>query len=205
MLYSFQHTVCWKEYRIGMAELIEDEMSRNIIAAAEQIAVTKGAGEVNVRKILRTLGITNRVFYNRFHNIDEVLTVVYRQVCVRMRESIISKFDPQGDFFGQIVNIVADTLTLSYRFKMGLNQFVFANDSSSSENYAWWKEEIKRLIELGKERGLVRELDENVMSYAIWCFIRGYNADALARNLPEEEAVSGFRYSFSVLLEGMKA
>lgn len=188
-----------------MAELIEDEMSRNIIAAAEQIAVTKGAGEVNVRKILRTLGITNRVFYNRFHNIDEVLTVVYRQVCVRMRESIISKFDPQGDFFGQIVNIVADTLTLSYRFKMGLNQFVFANDSSSSENYAWWKEEIKRLIELGKERGLVRELDENVMSYAIWCFIRGYNADALARNLPEEEAVSGFRYSFSVLLEGMKA
>ena len=42
------------------------------------------------------------------------------------------------------------------------------------------------------------------MSYAIWCFIRGYNADALGRKLPRETAVRNFRYSFGVLLDGMR-
>lgn len=187
------------------AELIDDGMSQNIIDAAEKIAFTEGAEEVTVRKILRALDITNRVFYNRFHNIEEVLTVVYRRTCIRMRESILSKFDPEGDYFAQIADIVADTLRLSYRLKMGLNQYIFANDSSSFENCEWWRREIKKLIGVGKARGLLRNLDDEIMSYAIWCFIRGYNADALGRNLPEEEAMRGFRYSFGILMDGMKA
>ena len=43
-------------------DLISDEMSRRIIAAAEQIARTSGAESVTVRSILRALGISNRVF-----------------------------------------------------------------------------------------------------------------------------------------------
>lgn len=27
------------------------------------------------------------------------------------------------------------------------------------------------------------------MSYAVWCFIRGYDTDVLAREIPKEEAV----------------
>ena len=57
-------------------DLISDEMSRRIIAAAEQIARTSGAESVTVRSILRALGISNRVFYNRFHNAAEVLDIV---------------------------------------------------------------------------------------------------------------------------------
>ena len=43
------------------------------------------------------------------------------------------------------------------------------------------------------------------MSYAIWCFCRGYNADAVGRHLPMDLAVQNFRYSFSILLDGMRA
>jgi len=43
------------------------------------------------------------------------------------------------------------------------------------------------------------------MAYAVWCFIRGYNADALDRGLPMEKAISDFKYSFRILLEGMRA
>jgi len=186
-------------------ELIRDEMSQAIIAAAGEIAIASGAEKVTVRKILQTLGITNRVFYNRFHNINEVLNIVYENMVLKMRENTFSGFDPDGDFFQQIIDIVAKTLVHSYEIKMNFNHYIFENDSVSNQNYEWWKEEIKKFIEFGKSKGYVKNIDSDIMSYAIWCFIRGYNADALGRKLPMEEAVSNFKYSFGILLDGMKA
>ncbi len=186
-------------------EMIQDEMSDIIIDTAETIALSNGAEKVTVRKILQHLEITNRVFYNRFHNIDEVLNIVYKNIVLKMRSSALCEFDPNGDFFQQIIEIVASTLTTSYEIKLNFNYYIFENDSVSNQNYEWWKGEIKKFIEFGKEKGYVKDLDSDVMSYAIWCFIRGYNADALGRKLPLEEAVTNFKYSFGVLLDGMKA
>ncbi len=186
-------------------ELIQDEMSQVIIKTAEKIAISSGAEKVTVRKILQTLGITNRVFYNRFHNINEVLHIVYKNMVLKMRANALSEFDPNGDFFEQIIDIVANTLVVSYEIKMNFNYYIFENDSISNQNYEWWKGEIKKFIEFGKAKGYLRDIDSDIMSYAIWCFIRGYNADALGRKLPMEVAVSNFKYSFGILLDGMKS
>lgn len=187
------------------AELICDEMSDVIIDTAEKLALTLGAENVTVRRILQALGITNRVFYNRFHNIDEVLAVVYENTILKIRAGITAGIDPDGDFFEQVTDIVANTLIASYENKMNFNQYVFEYDSVSNENYEWWKNEIKKLILLGQSKGCIKDVDPDIMSYAIWCFIRGYNADVVGRQLPREEAVRHFRYSFGVLLDGMKA
>ena len=73
--------------------LICDEMSNRIIEVAEDIATENGAQSVTVRKILQALGITNRVFYNRFRNIDEVLSMVYNGMIPRIRESFSAEID----------------------------------------------------------------------------------------------------------------
>lgn len=185
-------------------ELIVDEMSQKIVDTAEEIAHNLGVENVNVRKLMQVLDITNRVFYNRFHNIEEVLDVIYQRTSLKIRESILSKFDPNKDFFEQIKNIVADTLIKSYENKENLNQFIFESDSQSASNFSWWKGEIEKLINFGKENNLLKDIETEKMSYAIWCFIRGYNADALGRNLPKEQAVEDFKYSFGVLLDGMR-
>lgn len=187
-------------------QLIHDKMSGKIVEAAAKLALSEGAGEVTVRKIIRVLGVTNRVFYNRFHNVEEVLSLVYQDMTVQMRQSVLDHVDLKGDFFKQITDIAAGTLKLSYRLKLGMNQYVFIQDSVSADNFLWWRERIQEFIDLGKGKGLVRpDLDCNKISYAVWCFIRGYNTDALARGIPEEDAVDGFLYSFQVFLEGMKA
>ena len=49
------------------------------------------------------------------------------------------------------------------------------------------------------------ELDEDAVSYSIWCFIRGFAADAIARKLPRETAVNQFAYGFGCFLKGLKA
>ena len=185
--------------------LIQDEMSEKIIQAARQIAFHRGADQVTVRKVLQALDISNRVFYNRFQNIEEVLNIVYERTVLEIRKSIIGKFDPEGDFFSQVVEIVANTLVMSYEYKMKFNQYVFESDSIQGDNFTWWKTEIAKLIDFGIEKGYLRKLDTEVMSYAVWCFIRGYNSDAVGRKLPLDIAVENFKYSFEILLNGMKA
>ena len=102
------------------------------------------------------------------------------------------------------MDAVEKSLVESYDKKMQLSQYVFETDSESQVNYDWWISEIKKLIDYEKERGFIKNIDSDIMSYAIWCFCRGYNADAVGRQIPKEEAVKRFRYSFSILLDGMK-
>ena len=184
--------------------MIKDRMSDTIIKTARRIATLDGIKAVNVRNILRTLNITNRVFYNRFHNIEEVLSEIYRTTALKIRESVHVPIDPKKDFFEQVTDIVASTLVMSYDNKMNMSQYVFESDSVSDVNCEWWRERIKAIIEYAIEKEYIKSLDTDVMSYSIWCFIRGYNADALARGIPKDEAVKNFRYSFGVFLEGMR-
>ena len=187
--------------------MISDEMSDKIIEAARCIATEEGAEALTVRKILVRLNITNRVFYNRFKNIGEVLEIVYKKTVLKIRESIMSDFraDTCEEFFDHVNEVLTNLLILSYEAKKQLNQYVFLNDSISPINFEWWYSEVKKLIEYAKERGFFKpELDSDVLSYSIWCFCRGYNADAVARGLPKEKAVEDFKYSFSFLLEGLK-
>ena len=189
------------------AELISDKMSEKIIETAEMLAISKGARNINVRMILKELGITNRVFYNRFHNINEVLEIVYKNTILKIRESLPEKFEPEGkeEFFRSVMDVIVCSLTRSYDNKMKFNQYVFENDSISKENFRWWCDKIKKLIDYAMEKGYIKKVNSEVLSYSIWCFIRGYNADAVGRNLPREEAVEYFKYSIGFLIEGLKA
>ena len=185
-------------------ELICDEMSQKIIEAAEDIVTVSGADSLTVRKLLQTLDITNRVFYNRFRNIGDVLKIVYKNTVLKIRESVVADFSNETDFFEHVTEMVIGTLISSYDKKMQFNSYVFENDSLSQSNYEWWTTEIKKLIVHAKAHGYIKDVDEDIMSYSIWCFCRGFNADAVGRKLPREDAVRQFRYSFGILLDGLK-
>ncbi len=188
----------------GKEELIRDAMSERIVQAAEELATAEGAHTVTVRKILQALGITNRVFYNRFRNAEEVLDIVYDHMIVKIRRDILASYDETRDFFEYVMDVVERSLIITYDTKMKFNQYVFENDSHSKSNYDWWTREIKKLIDYAKGRGLIKDVNSEILSYSIWCFCRGYNADAVGRHLPREEAIKNFRYSFGFLLEGLK-
>lgn len=189
---------------ISNQELIHDDMSERIVDTAEEVVTVFGVNALTVRKILQKLGITNRVFYNRFHNVEEVLEIVYKNMIRKIRESIIVKLEEGKDFFEHVMDIVVKSLVVSYDTKMQFNQYMFENDSVSQSNYSWWTSEIKKLIDYAKSKKYIKDVDSESLSYSIWCFCRGYNADAVGRGLPKEEAIKNFKYSFGFLLEGLK-
>ena len=111
-------------------DLISDEMSAKIIETVEMLVTSYGAEELNVRRILKELDITNRVFYNRFHNINEVLEIVYRNTIIKIRETMPKNFDVNSkeEFFERVMDIVVHSLTSSYDHKMQFNQYVFRRE-----------------------------------------------------------------------------
>ncbi|MBR5237070.1 MAG: TetR/AcrR family transcriptional regulator [Clostridia bacterium] len=185
-------------------KLIYDEMSEQIIEATEKLTLSENAHNINVRKILKYLGITNRVFYNRFHNIDEVLAIISERSVLRVREGLKFHFDEKRDFFEQILEEVEKTLIISYETRMNFAHYVFENDSVTDRNYKWWVDEIKKILDYAIDKGHIKKVDTDMTSYAIWCFIRGFNADAIGRKLPLDEAIKRYRYGFKFILDGLK-
>lgn len=184
--------------------LICDEMSEKIIDAAACIAASEGVHNINVRRILNYLGITNRVFYNRFHNIDEVLNIITEKSVLKVRNSLMFHFDEDKDFFEQIMDEVEKTLIISYETRMNFAHYVFESDSVTGSNYRWWTEEIKKILNYAIDKGYIIDVDTEMTSYAIWCFIRGFNTDAIGRKLSLEEALKRYRYGFKFILNGLK-
>ncbi|MBR7160228.1 MAG: TetR/AcrR family transcriptional regulator [Clostridia bacterium] len=194
------------KYERATMTLIDDEMSKRIIDTAESLVTQHGVHNVTVRSLLQEMDITNRVFYNRFHNIREVLEIVYNNTIKKIRKIIDESFEgtDEDEFFEKVTDIVEKSLLMSYDEKMQFNQYVFETDSVSVSNYVWWQTQIKRLIDYAKEKKYIKDVDTTIMSYSIWCFCRGFNADAVGRNMPKSEAARYFRYSIGVLLDGMR-
>lgn len=185
-------------------ELIYDEMSERIIDVVTQLAASEGAQNVNVRKILNYLEITNRVFYNRFHNVEEVLKIISEKTILDVRQKLKFHFDENKDFFEQIMDEVEKTLIISYETRKNFAHYVFENDSVTDSNFRWWTEEIIKILNYAMDKGYIKKVDTAKTSYAIWCFIRGFNADAIGRKISLDKALECYRYGFKFILDGLK-
>lgn len=185
-------------------DLIYDEVSEEIVSVAENLARQEGVKNITVRQILTRMGVTNRVFYNRFHNLDEVLEIIYRKAVVRMRESLISEYDIRTQFYEYVMDVAVRVLKMTYLVKSQFSQYMFEFDSENDSNRIWWTDKIKDIIEVAKETKQLRDVDSEKLSYTIWCFLRGYNADAVRRKLSVEEAVESFSFGLNCLFDGLR-
>lgn len=188
------------------SELITDDVSEKIISVTERLVTEKGADGVTVSEVLRVLGVSNRVFYNRFHNIDDVLKIVYKNLVIRMRKNIQLEMPTDKDFFEYARSIIVNSLTDTYDLKKNFSQYTFEHDSISEDNRIWWTSKIKQLFNYGIEKGILKkDLDTDTLSYFLWCLCRGCNADAVSRNLTKEEAAKCLLSGFDYFVEGVKA
>ncbi len=185
-------------------KLIFDEVSEEIVRIAERIVTEDGARDLTVRKILREMGVSNRVFYNRFKNIDQVLSIIATDAVAKMHDSIKHDYDIEHDFFNYVIDVCIKVLYNTYDVKNQFSQYMFELDSVAEDNRIWWTNKIKYLIKKGKDTGNIKDVDDDKLSYTIWCFLRGYNADAVKRKLPKEEAAEGRRTGLGYLFEGIK-
>lgn len=186
-------------------ERIRDDISDQIVEIVARIAAEEGAHKVTVKKIITELGVTNRVFYNRFANIDEVLRIVYRNAIVNMRENIKPEFHDRASFEQFCIDTAVDVLMQTYDVKMQFRCYIFEHDSLTEENRVWWYGKIKKYYQYALEQGFAKKVDADALCYAIWCFCRGYYADAVSRQLSREEAVRYFTFGFTCLLNGVVA
>ncbi len=184
-------------------KLIWDDVSEQIILITEKLAMEHGAKNVTVRRVLREMSVTNRVFYNRFHNIDEVLQIIYKRTVIKMRESLTSEYDVRTNIYEYVIDVCKKILEKTYDLKYQFSQYMFDFDSATEENRRWWMENIKEIIKIGKETNQARDIDAEMFSYTVWCFIRGFCADAIKRGLSKKDAKDGIEFGIKSLLNGV--
>lgn len=189
----------------SIAAYIHDGISEQIIEAAAELARESGAHQVNVRRIIGRLGVTNRVFYNRFKNCDEVLRIVYQRAVENMHISVTPEYHDKESFVQYCLEAGAAVLLQTYDVKMQFSRYVFEHDSLTEANRLRWAELIRAFYRDARSRGYVREVDEDALCGALWCFSRGYYADAAARGLSKEETLQNFKRGFRILIDGVLA
>ena len=187
----------------AQTEHIRDEISEQIIGIAAEMTREGGAHQVNVRRIIQKLGVTNRVFYNRFSNCDEVLRIVYQRAVEDARMSFPAEYHDKESFALFVMEAGVEVLIHTYEVKMQFSRYVFEHDSLTENNRLQWAEQIKQYYRDALARGYVRAVDEDALCYALWCFSRGYSTDAVTRKLPKEEAVRNFRLGFQFFIDGV--
>lgn len=183
---------------------LEDDISDEIVAVATKIAYEDGIGQISVKKILCELGVTNRVFYNRFKNINDVLIIVYEKIMNQMRQCIIKSYDESLDYFDYLIELAISVLRKTYENKLHFSSYMFEYDSYKDSNRLWWIGHMKPILDYGIEKGYLKKMDTKLLSYSIWCFCRGFNADAVGGGLSFEEALKSFKLGFGCFIEGMK-
>ncbi len=193
------------ETAVPKQERIHDDISDQIVEIVARITAQEGAHKVTVKKIINEMGVTNRVFYNRFSNIDEVLRIVYRNTVVSMRESIKPEFHDKASFSQFCLDTALRVVMQSYDVKMQFRRYVFEHDSLTEENRIRWYDKIKKYYQYALEQGFAKPVDAEALCCAIWCFCRGYYADAISRQLSREEAARNFTFGFSCLLSSVIA
>ena len=184
-------------------EYIRDEISEQIIGTAAALVREEGAHQVNVRKIIGRLGVTNRVFYNRFKNCDEVLRIVYARAVENMHQITEPEYHDRGSFIEACLTSGCEVLLQTYDVKMQFSRYVFEHDSLTEQNRLWWAERTKRVYRAALAQGYVKEIDVDAFCLAIWCMSRGFYADAAARGLTKEETLANFREGFRFLIESV--
>lgn len=183
---------------------INDDISLKIIDTAMEIASREGIASLTVSKIINTMGVTNRVFYNRFKGVPDVITEVYYKVVSKLRSCFDTPYDKKQDLCEYIMNLAVSVLEKTYETKLHFAGYLYNYDAFLEENREWWISHMIPLIEYGIKEGIFEETDSRLLAYSVWCYCRGFNASAIGNNLSKDEAIKAFKLGFRCFMDGAK-
>ena len=182
---------------------LQDEISTKIINTVTKMVYEGGAANINVQMVLKKLKITNRVFYNRFKNIDEVLLCVSQNLVHKMRQCMLRPYNEKENYHKYLVSLATDVLVKTYEIKKDFSDYMFNNDIVNESNKLWWIDHMIPALEYGVKNGFLKPMDIREMAYAVWCFCRCFNVDAIKSRLELNKALETFTMAFTFLIDGM--
>ena len=81
--------------------------------------------------------------------------------------------------------------------------YMFISDILNKVNKEWWVEHIVVILNYGVKNGFLKPVNTEDISYAIWCFCRGFNVDAIKGKLDLNEALKIFKVAFTAFIDGL--
>ena len=185
---------------------IQDEVCDQIMTVTKELVDIHGASNITVKMVINKMGVTNRVFYNRFPNIETVLISIYNDIVLKMRDCLKSKYNYKTHFRSYCDDVACNILVSNILLKNKFAHFHFFHDSMSKENATWWMKTMGKMVHEAIELGAAKPNDCYHVAYALWCFCRGVSADAIGRGIGDLDSTKKhFREIFGYFLDGIGA
>ena len=186
-----------------MAAMLQDETADEILRIAKEICKTEGAGQVTVRKIITQMGVTNRVFYNRYRSRDALLYQIYSEAVTEMHRCVDPHYTDKDSFFQFCLETGEQVLGQTYDIKRQFKDYYFAHTELTDHNRDWWSEQVRRHYTIAHENGWIQVTDIEKIGVSLWCMCRGYLEDAAVRAFTKDEALQAFRFGMTCYLKGL--
>jgi len=185
---------------------IEDEMSKRILALAENIGCKEGADALTVTRLCRELSCDRRVIYNRFRDINEINLMVAE----RCNEELIKKTETavRGDasYYDNFLSRISAAFTYIYEHNTNFQYYTTLYSMSKKGAENGLIREFERIIEDGKAQGEVSAAaDSKKAAQNLWIIVTGIGRMLAANaDYPYQEAFDTMLYGVRAVLEYMK-
>lgn len=179
---------------------IEDEMSKRIIALAENIGCKEGAEALTVTRLCRELNCDRRVIYNRFRDINEINLMVAKRCDEELIEKAEAAVRTDASYYDNFLTRITTAFTYIYEHNAHFQYYTTLYEIAQNRVENGIIRAFEQIIEDGKVQGEVNAAtDSKKAAQNLWMIVTGIGR-ILATN-----AEYSYQESFDTMLNGVQA
>lgn len=168
------------------------DLSNALISAARQLILQKGPNAFSLREVAKLAGVSHTAPYRHFKDKEELLAAIaelgFRRLAEAMDNINNSVSDPELQFY-QCGHAYVELAMESPE----ITQLMFGGYMKSHEQYPALGESasrafngLLRLIENGKQAGLYKDQDTQLLAMTLWSMVHGFSMLAIGKQMPEQ-------------------
>lgn len=155
----------------------KDILRERILAAAEDLFLTKGFADVSMRKIAAKIEYSATTIYNYFKNKEEMLHALIRNYYQDFMLQVAAGFEESTDPYQNLSNILKLYVKVGAanpeKYRLLLSTYSkFGHADFTSGKYLGF-EFITKTIEECVEKDIFRELDVQITAQSLWIMVYG--------------------------------
>ncbi|MGL4403224.1 MAG: TetR/AcrR family transcriptional regulator [Fusobacteriaceae bacterium] len=140
----------------------------DILNATLVLVMEEGLHSLTFSKIFKKANVGSGTLYNYFKNMDELIYTLYEMCFQDLTEKVMKNYNPETRVYQRFKHLIEGSLKYSLTYP---ERMVFVTDLIYSPYMpAEYRDiesnkifsEIFKLVKLGQEKGIIRELDPNL-------------------------------------------
>lgn len=143
------------------------EIRKAILDTAVSIGLEEGFEELSIRKITDKLGYSSGIVYHYFKDKQDILNTIHCRTSMELKDAVELCIKPERSF-AENTKVVFKMITEVSIYQPDTFKLILLSKySHNSESIKIWLDMIKQCINIGMERGELRNINSEITAYTL--------------------------------------